>query len=168
MNEKTTQCCKRHTKNLWTRCKGLTSKSEKAARIKLKERQLKERKKAFGIEYFDLEQRRDVTDEELQACIKTAKISIAELEQEIVALQISIQQVSATTQKKIAKRNSKVPQRPAWSQQQHQQQQKTGVKSPVVESNPFDPSENDFVFVPPHVIEPSAPSEELLFGQQQQ
>lgn len=164
LNEKTSQCCARHTKNMWTRCKGLTSKSEKLARITLKKRELKQRKKAFGIEYFDLEQRRDVTEEQLQACIKAAKNSVAALEQEMVALQISVQQVSEKTRKKIAKRNSKVPQRSSQSLQQRQQAR---VKGLVIESNPFDSSENDFVVVPPHTIEPSAPSEELLHGRQQ-
>ena len=155
MNERTSQRCSRHTKNLWTRCKGLTSKSEKLARIKLKEREIKERKRAFGMEYFDLEQKNGVTSEELHDCIKTAKSAIKVLEQEMETLRMNMTQIDEKTQIKIAKRNAKVP------QQSRSRQVPTGVKTPRIESNPFDTSERDRVVVLPP---PSAPSEELLFS----
>ena len=155
MNEGTSQRCSRHTKNLWTRCKGLTSKSEKLARIKLKEREIKERKRAFGLEYFNLEKKNGVTIEELQTCIQTAKSAIDNLELEMESLWMNMARIDEKTQKKIAKRNSKVPQQP------RSRPVPTETKAPRIESNPFDPLEKDcLVVLPP----PSAPSEELLFS----
>ena len=153
-NDRASQRCARQTKNLWTRCKEFTSKSDKLTRIQLKGREIKERKRAFGIEYFDLEQKRGITSDELQVCIQSAKSAIADLEQEIVALRIGIEQVKEKTRKKIAKRNGKVPQRP------RSQPKPTRVNPPVIEGNPFDPSDRDVVVLPA----PSAPSEELLVG----
>lgn len=155
------------TKNLWARCVGLSARSDKLVRIKLKERELKERKKAFGIQYMELEQKSSVSEQELRDCIQRAKSSLAVLEQEIVELKIEIACVEEKTQRKIQKRSSERTNQPKPpSPLDHAS---TGVLFPdvFVERNPFDtpasPSD-DFVVVSAQV-EPSAPSEqELLYG----
>jgi len=150
------QSCARHTKNFWTRCVGLTSKSEKLVRIKMKERERKECKKAFGVQYMDLVQSSGVTDAKLQDCFRKSKNALAVLEQEIIELKIGIERVDEKTRSKIQKRSSS-------NRATHAQlSQPTGEMTPtVVESNPF---ANDYVVVPPAHVAPSAPSEELLYG----
>ena len=132
---------------------------------------MQQRKRQFGVEYFELMQRQgsNGTDEELQACIQRAKCSIAVLEQEIVKLKIAADQADEKTRRKIAKRNAK------RSRQQVSQPDPLPVATPVVERNPFDsvPQEayddmlsdkDDCVVIPAAQVQPSAPSEELLFG----
>ena len=123
----------------------------------MKERELKECKKSFGVQYMDLVQSSGVTDAKLQECVQRSKNALAVLEQEIIELKIGIERVEEKTRSKIQKRSSRS------NRATHPQlSQPAGEMTPtVVESNPF---ANDYVVVPPAHVAPSAPSEELLYG----
>lgn len=170
MKEKTSQRCARYTKNCWARVVGATAKSEKLARIKVLERQMQQQKRQFGVEYFELVQRSGTTDDELQACIQRAKNSISAIEQRIVELQIAVEQTDEATRRKIAKRNAKRSRPPTC-----RPQYPLPVATPVHESSPFEcvPSEvydgmfsgkENYVVIATAPVQPSAPSEEVLFG----
>ena len=91
---------RRAVQNTWTRFSGLSFKTEKLVKIKLKERELVERKKAFGVQYMDLITS-DSDEQELYRCVDETKVELAAIQQSIILLKIAIEWKEAETRAKV-------------------------------------------------------------------
>lgn len=95
------QKARRLAMNTWIRCLGLSKKSQLVLRQKVKEIELKECKKTFGMTYLDLVER-SATAEDLQACIDHAKRKVAEISLSISELKVDVKRAEDETKSKIA------------------------------------------------------------------
>jgi TolA-binding protein len=99
--EKTSNRMMRTTKNAWRRAIGCCKKSSPRTKIHLKEHQIANRKKAFGMEYMDLLQSNETTKEQLEQVIQACISDIDALVKEIADLEHQIDQVSQETNSKL-------------------------------------------------------------------
>lgn len=94
------QKARRLAMNTWIQCLALSKKSQLLFRQKVKEIELKECKKAFGVAYLDLVEK-EASDVDLQACIDSAKRQVAEISLAISELKVAIKRADNETQSKI-------------------------------------------------------------------
>jgi hypothetical protein len=94
------QKARRLAMNAWIRCLGLSKKSQLLVRQKVKEMELKECKKTFGVQYMDLVEN-NASDDALQACIDQAIIQVSEITKAIVEIKIAIDRLADETRSKI-------------------------------------------------------------------
>jgi chromosome segregation ATPase len=93
----------RSTKNCFTRCFGEVKATDQRAKIKLKERNMAQRKKEFGVEYMTKVET-DASEEDLQACIQACKDDLRTTQAEIASLQEEIDHIEEQTESKIQKK----------------------------------------------------------------
>jgi hypothetical protein len=79
------QKASRKTRNLWFRCKGLGQTTNVQAKLALKEAQLTQCKKAFGVAYMELVEK-GATGEDLQACVDACTLQAESIRGEIALL----------------------------------------------------------------------------------
>ena len=80
----------RLAQNTWIRCVGLSQKSKLLLHIKLKEHEVKECKKTFGLQYMDLLES-GASDRALEVCLMGTKTALARLSKEVSDMQEEIQ-----------------------------------------------------------------------------
>ena len=120
----------RKAKKAWIRVLGMAEKSEKMVRIKIKEHELHERKKKFGVEYIDL-LNDDATSEEIERYMQSSKSEIAVLEQQIAFLRLEMNKVNEKTNEMLQRHRRRNMKHPDTTQQQQQS----------CNNNPMDPTE---------------------------
>ena len=88
-------------KNSCTKCFGVVQTTDEYAKIKYKEYQIENRKKQFGVDYFELLTNPNATEAEKQTCIDAVLKDTATVTKEIEVLQQEIERVQQTTKDKI-------------------------------------------------------------------
>jgi hypothetical protein len=91
---------KRTTNNSLVRVKGFCKKSDKLARKKVKEVQLENRKKAFGVEYMNLLEI-SASPQQLNLCVQKAVTELNAIRQEIATIREKTERIDQKTKQKI-------------------------------------------------------------------
>ena len=94
------QATTRGTKNAFTGCFGFLQKTDEMAKIKFKQTQITNRKKLFGVQYFDLIEK-GATEEELAKCVQTAKDDMKVFKDQIVELEKEMERVDLQTKSRM-------------------------------------------------------------------
>jgi hypothetical protein len=79
------QKASRKTRNLWVRCKSLGQTTNVQAKLALKEAQLIQCKKSFGVAYMDLIEK-GTSGEDLRSCVEACRLKIEGIRSEISLL----------------------------------------------------------------------------------
>jgi hypothetical protein len=103
-NEPLRQSLNRKACKTWIRITGVVEKSETLVKIKLKERELQERKKKFGVGYMDL-LNTNRSEEELQQYLQQSKSEVAVLSQEVAFLQTQLARIDEKITDRLRQRN---------------------------------------------------------------
>jgi hypothetical protein len=151
--ESFTECFSRKTRNAWACTVGLASKSSMLTSVQIKKLEMQSRKKQFGIDYLNLE-RSGATNDELQACIDSARDDIERLAGEIDNRKAKMAGVDEKTREKLVKRP------PSWNLPTVTVTPDIGSpasESPATSSKQ-DPT-NSVVIADAYVVGPSAPPE---------
>jgi hypothetical protein len=90
-------------KNCMTACFGCSKTAPDKSKIKYKEYQLENRKKAFGVEYINLVQE-GAEEEKLKECLDAAKADLDKIKKEISDLLKKIEDVDRVTKSKIVQK----------------------------------------------------------------
>lgn len=155
--ESVKQRCGRVAKNVWTQTVGISAKATPTFRILCLERELKDRKRAFGIRYIDLLQN-DASNEHLQECVGQAHVDVVEVEQKIIEMKIAIDQIAEKTRTKLVKSPSKHNEMDETLEFGQQIQRPTAEKA-TLDHRASDQVEAEFVVVA-SPLAPSAPTED--------
>jgi hypothetical protein len=91
----------RIAQNAWVRCVGLSVRSDRLLRIKVKELEIRDAKRAFGIRYMDLYCHGDASEQELGECVERAHTKIALLDQKVIELKIAMDRSDEATRTKL-------------------------------------------------------------------
>ena len=91
----------RATQNCLTRCFGGIQQSDEHARIKLKEFQMANRKKQFGVDYMTRVLEQDASPEQLSELVEQCKADLIKEQREIDTLQAEIARINNETKAKI-------------------------------------------------------------------
>jgi hypothetical protein len=101
LNQETPQQkARRLAMNTWIRCLGLSKKSQLLLRQKVKQLEVQDCKKTFGIRYMDLVEN-DASDEALQACIDQAIVQIGGITNAIFEIRTAIDRLDDETRSKL-------------------------------------------------------------------
>jgi hypothetical protein len=95
----------RSSTNSWYRVAGFYQKSAKLAKANIKQGQLQNEKKAFGIAYMDMINN-GCSHEELQKCIDTKRGGILDMQEEIDVLKTEATSIDDHTRRKLVQKKS--------------------------------------------------------------
>lgn len=102
------ELARRLAKNTWTRCVGLSIKSQLLLRLKVKEHEVKERKKAFGVHYMDL-MGSGASQQDLTRCVEGTKTQLESMFSAMAEIKAEIAQIDSDIQAKLIEDPSSVP-----------------------------------------------------------
>lgn len=102
MNESPQETARRIVLNTWVRAKGVTAKSQFIVQQKLKEREIDERKRIFGVDYMNLiMQPNSAGSDQLEECLSSAKADLEQLTAGLLEITSTIKALDEDTEAKL-------------------------------------------------------------------
>jgi hypothetical protein len=92
----------RKTRNLWVRCKGFGQTTNVQTKLALKEAQLAQCKKSFGVSYMDLIDK-GASDDDLCSCVDASRLQLDAIRNDIVLLKDRKVYIRQKTQSRISR-----------------------------------------------------------------